>query len=106
MWYAPRNIRFQDYASAIVDAITHCTYFVVIVSKNSLQSNHVLNEIDLAFKELDRQIHIIPLKIDEQEMGPSFLYYLSRQQWAYASDPPIDRRLEEFVSSLCRESMA
>ena len=106
VWYAPRNIRFQDYASAIVDAITQCTYFVVIVSKNSLQSNHVLNEIGLAFKELDRQIHIIPLKIDEQEMGPSFLYYLSRQQWAYASDPPIDRRLEEFVSSLCRESMA
>ena len=100
VWYAPRDIYCQDYASAIVDAISHCSYFVVILSKNAQQSHHVLNEIDLAFRELNRHIHIIPLRIDEQEMRPAFLYYLSRLQWEDAITPPLEKRLEEFASSI------
>lgn len=100
VWYAPRDIYCQDYASAIVDAISHCSYFVVILSKNAQQSHHVLNEIDLAFRELNRHIHIIPLRIDEQEMRPAFLYYLSRLQWEDAIMPPLEKRLEEFASSI------
>ncbi len=100
VWYAPRNIHAQDYATAIVDAITTCTHFVVILSKNSLSSNHVLNEIDLACQELTRQIHICPLKIDEEEMGPAFTYYLSRHHWLDACIPPLEKRLEEFADSL------
>lgn len=100
VWYAPRDIYCQDYASAIVDAISHCSYFVVILSRNAQQSHHVLNEIDLAFRELNRHIRIIPLRIDEQEMRPAFLYYLSRLQWEDAITPPLEKRLEEFASSI------
>ena len=102
VWYAPRNIHSADYASAIVNAITQCTDFIVIVSKSSLQSQHVLNEIDLAFQEMNRSIRLIPLRIDEEEMGPAFRYYLSRQHWMDAHLPPLEKRLEEFVCSfLC-----
>lgn len=100
-WYAPRDIHSTDYASAIVEAIGWCTHFVVIVSANSLASQHVLNEVDLAFQELNRSVKIAPLKIDEEEMGPAFKYYLSRQHWMDARVPPLERRLEEFVESLC-----
>ncbi len=100
VWYAPRNIHSTDYASAIVNAITQCTDFVVIISKNSLQSHHVLNEIDLAFQELNRNIRFCPLKIDEEEMGPAFRYYLSRQHWMDAHIPPLEKRLEEFTASI------
>lgn len=100
VWYAPRNIISDDYASAIVDAITHSSHFVVILSKNSLQSNHVLNEIDLAFQEIGRNIHFCPLKIDEEELGPAFRYYLSRQHWMDAHVPPLEKRLDEFVKSI------
>ena len=103
VWYAPRNIDYQDYASAIVDAIAQCTHFVIVVSEYSLQSNHVLNEIDLAFKELKRCIRIIPLRIDKREIGAAFSYYLSRQHWTDASSPPLEKRIEEFASSFFRD---
>ncbi len=81
-----------------MEAITRCTDFVVIISQNSLRSHHVLNEIDLAFNELNRGLRLIPLRIDEEEMGPSFRYYLSRQHWMDAHLPPLEKRLEEFVT--------
>ena len=102
VWYAPRNISSvsgRDYASSIVNAITECTHFVVIISRNSLQSEHVLNEIDLAFQEIRRNMHIVPLRIDEEEMGEAFRYYLSRQHWMDAHVPPLEKRLEEFADS-------
>lgn len=106
VWYAPRNINSaegRDYASAIVEAIKECSHCVVIISKNSLQSFHVLNEIDLAFSEMKRGMRLIPLKIDEQEMGQAFRYYLSRQHWMDACLPPLEKRLEEFVDGFLKE---
>ncbi len=102
VWYAPRDIPPKtDYAGSIVNAISGCEYFILILSKNSLQSNHVLNEIDLAFQEMNlRKLKFCPLKIDEEELGPSFRYYLSRQHWMDAQEPPIEKRLDEFVSEI------
>lgn len=103
VWYAPRDIVSGDYAGAIVDAITKCNQFIVILSQNSIKSNHVLNEIDLAFSQIPRGVKFLPLKIDEEELGASFMYYLSRQHWMDAHIPPLEKRLEEFVER-CRKS--
>ena len=107
VWYAPRDIHYNDYASSIVKAITRCTHFIVIISKNSLESNHVLNEIDLAFQEMTsgKKTRFCPLKIDEETMGPAFRYYLSRQHWMDAHVPPIEKRLDEFVEKVFAEGM-
>ncbi|MBQ2726848.1 MAG: toll/interleukin-1 receptor domain-containing protein [Clostridia bacterium] len=101
VWYAPRNIHSNDYASAIVDAIGKCTHFIVILSKNSMESEHVLNEIDLAFKYM-KNIRFLPLRIDSEEMVPAFSYYLSRQHWMEAC-PPVELKLEEFVKRVMEE---
>ncbi|MBQ3460285.1 MAG: toll/interleukin-1 receptor domain-containing protein [Solobacterium sp.] len=100
VWYAPRDIQTNDYATAIVNAIKRSTHFIVILSKNSLNSQHVLNEINLAFSELNRGIHFKPLKIDEEELGAAFVYYLSRQHWMDAHIPPLEKRLDEFVQKV------
>lgn len=97
VWYAPRDVGAGDYASSIVNAISHCTKFIVILSQKSLRSNHVLNEIDLAFNQLQRGVKILPLRIDEEEIGPAYLYYLSRQNRMDAFLPPLEKRLDEFV---------
>lgn len=100
VWYAPRDVKYvhsNDYATSIVNAISRSTHFVVIISSNSLKSEHVLNEIDLAFHELPRGIKLLPLRIDEERMGPSFRYYLSRQHWMDAHIPPLEKRLDEFI---------
>lgn len=103
VWYAPRDISGNDYATAIVKAISKCTHFVTIISKNSMMSQHVLNEIDLAFNELNRNIRFLPLRIDIEELRPAFSYYLSRQHWMDAHIPPIEKRLEEFAEKITSE---
>lgn len=103
VWYAPRDIHSADYASSIVEAIQKCTHFIVILSRNSLHSNHVLNEIDLAFRELNRNIKLLPLRIDETEIGSSFLYYLSRQNWIDAYTRPLEARLTEFADGIVKD---
>lgn len=102
VWYAPRDVASSDYATSIVNAIERCTHFVVILSGSSLQSEHVLNEINLAFQRLGKGVTFAPLKIDEEELGPAFRYYLSRQHWMDARVPPLEQRLDEFVRKLAK----
>ncbi len=102
VWYAPRDV-VGDYATAITEAIRRSTHFVIILSENSMKSQHVLNEIDLAFQGLPDKIKFKPLRIDESEFTPSVEYYLSRQHWLCAIDPPLEKRLDEFVDSILSE---
>ena len=99
VWYAPRNV-VGDYASSIVDAIDRCTHFVVVLSKKTLESEHVLNEIDVAFNSSPKK-KIKPLRIDDVELSSAFKYYLSRQHWMDAIVPPVEERLESFVNAVC-----
>jgi hypothetical protein len=99
VWYAPRDV-IGPYAEAIHKAINSCTHFIVILSQNSFQSQHVLNEIDLAFKKLPNHIKFKPLRIDQSMFTPSFEYYLARQHWMDAIIPPLEDRLTEFVRKL------
>lgn len=104
VWYAPRNIISNDYAGAIVNAILDASYFIVILSENSLKSQHVLNEVDLAFREINRGIKFFPLRINEEELGPSFLYYLSRQHYLDAQSPPLEKELDLLVDHVLQEA--
>ena len=71
VWYAPRDVR-GAYANAIVKAIDSASYFIVILSQNSIGSEHVLSEIDLAFQNLPNNIKFKPLRIDDAIFTPSF----------------------------------
>ena len=101
-WYAPRDVS-GPYAAAISEAIDKAKYFIVILSQNSIASEHILNEIDLAFQNLSQGMRIKPLRIDDTMFTPSFKYYLSRQHWMDATNPPLEERLTEFVQNLLNE---
>ena len=102
VWYAPRDVH-GAYADAIVSAIEQASYFIVILSQNSICSEHVLNEIDLAFQNISQGTKIKPLRIDGALFTAAFKYYLSRQHWMDATIPPLEQRLNEFVSELLAE---
>lgn len=102
VWYAPRDVK-GPYAGAITEAIEKATHFVVILSQNSIASQHVLNEIDLAFQKLPDGIKFKPLRIDNSMFTPSFKYYLSRQHWMNAANPPLEARLTEFADALAAD---
>ena len=102
VWYAPRDVH-GPYASEIVNAIEKCTHFVIILSQNSMSSQHVLNEVDLATKRLPNNIKFKPLRVDNSFFTASFKYYLSTQHWMDATNPPLDNRLREFVDELLED---
>lgn len=102
VWYAPRNVS-GPYAESITRAIESSSHFIIILSENSISSEHVLNEIDLAFQKLPNDIKFKPLRIDTFLLNPSFKYYLSRQHWMDANVPPLEKRLDEFVQSILED---
>ena len=102
VWYAPRNV-VGPYATAIMKGIKEATYFIIIVSCNSLESQHVLNEIDNAHKRLPT-LKFKPLRLDDIELSPEFSYYLSRQHWLDATVPPLEAKLEEFVEDILADA--
>lgn len=96
VWYSGRDSK-DDYAGAIVEALDESQCFVLVVSGASLDSQHVLNEVDLAFQRLPDDITFKILRLDPTPFPAAFRYYLSRQNWVEAYAPPVEERLEEFV---------
>lgn len=103
VWYAPRNVS-GSYADSIMKGIRSATHFIVILSRNSMSSQHVLNEIDNAFKRLPNDIIFKPLRLDDIELTEAFEYYLSRQHRMDAILPPIDEKLDAFVKSVAEDN--
>lgn len=102
VWYAPRDTN-GPYAAAIVKGIKNSDFFIVILSHNSLKSEHVLNEIDVACNRLSDGIKFKPLRINDIELNESFEYYLSRHHWMDAVIPPVEKRLEEFTDMIVND---
>lgn len=83
-WYAPRDV-VGRYAKAIVDAIGNCKVFLLCLSKNAAISEHVLNEVEIAYhkeKTSSADLLIEPLCIESIDLdAPEFdeiMYYIRR----------------------------
>ncbi|MCR4911764.1 MAG: toll/interleukin-1 receptor domain-containing protein [Bacilli bacterium] len=85
-WYAPRDVSFS-YASDIVDAISTCRVFVVLIDDNCFNSVHVLNEIEQAYKYFSRHsCMILPVIFTQNPLSKELNYYLSRIQFIIGYD--------------------
>lgn len=100
-WYAKRDILYGSYAGEIARAIGQCTHFICLISHSSMQSHHVLNEIDLAFQRLNDGVLLLPYFVESStDLEPSFKYYLSTMQWNYGTPPPLESRMEDFIHKI------
>ena len=86
-WMAPRNILpGQEYAEAIDEALFQIKVFVIIFSAQSVQSQWVKKETNLAVSD-DKVI--IPFKIDDTRLaGSGFRLYLNDRHWIEAVSAP------------------
>lgn len=100
-WYAPRNVT-GDYASSILKAINECKVFLLILNSNSGKSEHVLNEINLAFDRLAKHedIELLPFRIDECSLKDAILYYLGRIHIMDGGIPPELLRIKELIGRI------
>lgn len=97
-WIAPRDILpGEKWAGAITKAISGSRITVLIFSKNSNDSEDVLNELLLA---RDAGIIIIPLKIGDVHPNGDMEYYLKRTHWLDAIDPPTEKQIQKLVETV------
>lgn len=92
-WYAPR-IQYGDYAKRITEAIKLCKVFIVLIDKYSGTSDHVLNEVELAYdRYVNKEIVILPIRLDNEPLSQSFEYYFARMQWIDAFSASLNASL-------------
>ena len=110
-WVAPRNV-ILSYASDIVDAISKCRIFLVLISANTLSSVHVLNEIEQAYKHYTKgQLAIVPFFMQDVQLTAAMDYYLARIQHVYALGSQEDtvnqliEKIEQGLKSLGGEAV-
>lgn len=83
-WMAPRDIPTgANYADIIPSAIKNARFFLILVSKNSMDSDQVKNELNLAvgYKRV-----IISYRLDNGPLSDAFKYHLGTKQWIDAQN--------------------
>lgn len=88
---APRDIvAGLPYGEAIMQGLRSCRAFVVIVSEHSLDSAHVMNEVERA---VHYDLHLIPFRVDQSPLNGSMELFLSSKHWLDATVPPLEPHL-------------
>ena len=96
-WIAPRNIQpGTPYARAIINGITSAKILLLVLTPDSNDSEHVINEVDNAFNSKKT---IIPFVVEEVALNPELNYYLSRKQWLIAY-PDYKSHLDKLVVAI------
>lgn len=99
-WIAPRNVQpGVPYAREIINGIKSCKIMVLVFTHDTNVSEHVANELEIAFKH--KKI-IIPFIAEDVPMNEDFSYYLQRKHWftAYPHPEKSFHELVKVISSL------
>ena len=103
-WYYERDMVSKDgtndYAIAIINAIKRAKIVVVVLSTSSVMSEHVKNEVCLAFGQIPNGTFIMPVMIENTDLDESLSYFLCRQNITSAITPPVKKQLKEFASKV------
>ena len=103
-WMAPRNISSGNYAGEITRALRAADIVVVICSKRTSNSEHVKNEVTLAFNKAKT---IIPYCLDAEPFDDDLEYYLSAKQHILSTEDPQAGfpQLERMIHESFREAV-
>jgi TolB-like protein len=97
-WIAPRDVLAgESYAAAIVQAINSCRMLVLVLSKNAIESPHVLREVERASS---KRRPVLSVRMDATELPPELEYFVSANQWLDASGGPVERIFPALVESV------
>ena len=94
VWFAPERIGGSEfYAKEIIKAIDKSKAVLLFLSSNSLNSPHVLRELE---KSVSKGKKVYPLRIENVLPNEEFSYFLSTIQWIdIFSEEDFDRFLDE-----------
>lgn len=76
-WISERDINeFEEWDKGISQAVRNCTYFIILVSRHSIGSGQVRNELRLAS---NYNCIKIPIRLDLSPLPDDFIYHLGTQ---------------------------
>jgi hypothetical protein len=97
-WIAPRDIHPGSvWGAAIVDGIGSCTLFVLVFSDAANRSQHIPRELECA---VDRNMPIIPFRVDPVMPSKALSYFILSAQWLEAHPPPVEQYLDALVAAV------
>lgn len=97
-WIAPRNILHGgDFLEEIVDAINKSTILVLVFSSHSNESKYVKREVTVA---LDKNVTIIPFRIEDVLPSKNMELLLCTAQWLDAFTPPLKNHVETLANTV------
>lgn len=96
-WYAPRDVEGQ-YAKSIVEAINKAKVFIIILNSRASNSNHVLNEVETAYKQMDENgLTILPFRVSDEVLSDAMTYYIKRFHWIDAVTNDLDDSINKLL---------
>lgn len=97
-WIAPRDILpGVAWGAAIVEAIETSRLMVLLFSANANASPQIEREVERA---LNKEVTIIPLRIESVIPGKSLEYFLGTPHWLDAVTPPFEQHLEYIAQTV------
>ena len=86
-WIAPRNIPAgKSWAGSIIEGLSQCPIFLILLTESSNLSNQVLREDERAVANGSM---VIPVRLDDISMSNDLQYYLSTIQWLDTSESAL-----------------
>lgn len=92
-WVKSKEMFEGDPVNKITDAIANSKCFLLILSKNSINTNAIITETDIAFS---KNIPIVALNVDGVKMEGKFEFLLENEKLIY-SFPDTEKQLEILV---------
>jgi hypothetical protein len=94
-WVAPRDVLpGRNFLESIIDAIDQSRIMILIFSSSSNNSPHVIRELTRA---VNREVIIIPFRIENIEPSKSMEYLISVPHWLDAITPPLEQHVEKLT---------
>jgi hypothetical protein len=102
-WVAPRDIvPGKEWSESIIEGLNQCRMMVLVFSANSNSSQQVVREVERA---VNRNLPIVPFRIENLMPSKAMEYFISHQHWLDAYQPPLDDHLEKLAST-CQSLLA
>jgi formylglycine-generating enzyme required for sulfatase activity len=97
-WIAPRDILPGDsWLDSMIEAVKQCQIFILVFSANTYRSQWVKDEITLA---LNRNIKIIPFRIENISPQGTLEILQARCQWIDAYTSPLEKHLDRLTQAV------
>lgn len=97
-WIAPRDVTpGKSFGEEIIDAISETHATVLILSENSNNSLHVINEVERA---VAKGKPIFPVRVRNVLPSKALELFISSSNWLDAWEPPIEQKANQLAAAI------